>query len=125
MEINMLSDVLKEARYNINLSQTEVAESIGVTKQTYLKWENGTTEPKASQVAKLAQVLRVTESEICRGVLNVRVPIEKFIIELSKLGSDSAIQTLRTWEQVPDHREYLKSLLQDSAKTEDDVFQIL
>ncbi|MFC1237444.1 helix-turn-helix transcriptional regulator [Vibrio sp. F74] len=125
MDLEMICDVLKDARSNINLSQTEVAESVGVTKQTYLKWENGATEPKASQVMKLAQVLKVTEGEICKGMLNKRLPIEKFIIELSKLGADNAIQTLRTWEQVPDHAEYLMSLLKDNTKSEDDIFQIL
>ncbi|MBF4333402.1 XRE family transcriptional regulator, partial [Vibrio anguillarum] len=46
----MIGDVLKEARIKINLSQSDMASKVGVTKQTYMKWENNITEPKASQV---------------------------------------------------------------------------
>ncbi|WP_445947067.1 helix-turn-helix transcriptional regulator, partial [Shewanella sp.] len=52
----MLKDVLKEARHRRGLKQEDVAKLVKVAKQTYLKWENGTTEPKASQVKDLALV---------------------------------------------------------------------
>lgn len=67
MEHEMLKDVLKAARTKLNLKQSEVADLIGITAQTYLKWENGHSEPKASQVGKLAKVLKVSEREICQG----------------------------------------------------------
>ena len=54
--IMMIGSVLKEARALKNLSQPEVARLVGVTKQTYLKWENDTTEPKATKISKLAKV---------------------------------------------------------------------
>lgn len=63
----MLSDVLKEARNKLGLKQNEVAELVGVTTQTYLKWENGKSEPKISQAGKLAKALKVTEKELCQG----------------------------------------------------------
>ncbi|TXZ23625.1 helix-turn-helix transcriptional regulator, partial [Vibrio cholerae] len=44
----MLEDVLKEMREKAGLKQSEVAEYVGVTPQTYMKWENGKNEPKAS-----------------------------------------------------------------------------
>ncbi len=125
MDFMMIDDVLKTARDNIKLSQTDVAEKLNVTKQTYLKWENGITEPKASQISKLAEVLKITESEICKGELNTRMPIENFIIEMSKIDADAALITLRTWEQLPNHREFLYSLTVDSKKTEEGVFQII
>nr|VVV04088.1 hypothetical protein AW0309160_01471 [Aliivibrio wodanis] len=49
----MIGDTLKEARVKINISQQEMANKINVTKQTYMKWENDITEPKASQVKNL------------------------------------------------------------------------
>jgi transcriptional regulator with XRE-family HTH domain len=69
MDLNMLKDVLKTARTNLNLKQSDVAEKVGVTTQTYLKWENGHSEPKASQAGKLAKALNITEKEICQGEL--------------------------------------------------------
>ncbi|EIT8743555.1 helix-turn-helix transcriptional regulator [Salmonella enterica] len=63
----MLKNVLREARERRRLKQSDMAKIIGVTTQTYLKWENGIYEPKASQVKKLAEILEITEIEICRG----------------------------------------------------------
>lgn len=65
----MLKDVLKSRRNTLKLKQAEVAKYVKVTPQTYLKWESGEYEPKASQVKKLAEILKVTESEICKGYL--------------------------------------------------------
>ncbi|MBO2582368.1 helix-turn-helix domain-containing protein [Shewanella algae] len=63
----MLKDVLREAREARKLKQAEVAEYVGVTPQTYMKWENGKNEPKASNIKLLAEILKISESEICRG----------------------------------------------------------
>lgn len=63
----MLKDVLKEAREARKLKQTDVAEYVGVTPQTYMKWENGKNEPKASNIKLLAEILKVSEGEICKG----------------------------------------------------------
>ncbi|MBF4385655.1 MULTISPECIES: helix-turn-helix transcriptional regulator [Vibrio] len=65
--IIMLKDVLKHTREAKGLKQAEVAEYVGVTAQTYMKWENGKNEPKAGDIKKLAEILGVSESEICRG----------------------------------------------------------
>ncbi len=65
----VLKDVLKSRRDILNLKQSEIAEFVGVTPQTYMKWENGKNEPKASNIKKLAEILQVSEMEICRGEL--------------------------------------------------------
>jgi len=115
----MIKDVLKEARTRKGLKQEEVANLIKVAKQTYLKWENGTTEPKASQVAALAHVLGITPTEICIGKLNKRYSLDTFIFELIKRNVRSELETLRTWELIPDHEEFFRSL---DNETEDDYF---
>ncbi|EAA4613464.1 helix-turn-helix transcriptional regulator [Salmonella enterica] len=66
----MLKDVLRERRIALKMKQSEVAEKIGVKTQTYMKWENGIYEPKVSYISKLADVLLVSEREICKGELN-------------------------------------------------------
>lgn len=58
LDIKMaLSDIIKSYRIKKNFKQEDVAEMVGVTVQTYSKWENGKTEPKASQLVKLAKAL--------------------------------------------------------------------
>ncbi|WP_420007232.1 helix-turn-helix transcriptional regulator [Vibrio parahaemolyticus] len=106
----MIGDVLKEARANTNLSQYDMADKLGVTKQTYMKWENGITEPKATQVSQLAKILKVTEEEICRGKLNTRYSLEKFIYKLNSERPSPEMQVLKLWETVGDHEKFFESL---------------
>ncbi|ECD3885237.1 XRE family transcriptional regulator [Salmonella enterica subsp. enterica serovar Poona] len=65
----MLKDILKGRREKRKLKQSDMAKLLGVTTQTYLKWENGVYEPRASQIKRLAEILDISEIEICRGYL--------------------------------------------------------
>lgn len=106
----MIGAVLKEARTLKKLSQPEVANMVGVTKQTYLKWENDATEPKASQISKLAEALGITADEICRGELKVKMSLDSFILSIAKLSPNSEVIALRAWEQLSDHKAFIHSL---------------
>ena len=106
----MIGSVLKQARDNTNSTQQEVANLIGVTKQTYLKWENNKTEPKASQIAKIAEALKITEGEICKGKLNKRYSLEDFIYQMAKHRISSELQILHIWECISDHETLFKNL---------------
>lgn len=118
----MIKDVLKDARTRKGLKQEEVASLIKVAKQTYLKWENGATEPKASQVAALAKVLGITPNEICVGKLTKRYSLENFIYEMMKHPVRSELETLKCWEHIPDHEAYFADL--NAIKKEDkDILQ--
>jgi transcriptional regulator with XRE-family HTH domain len=118
--------VLKEAREAINISQNKVAEILGVTKQTYLKWENDVTEPKLSQIAKLAKALNISEMEICQGKLRNKMSFEHFIVQRAQLNADSSLESLRMWEQLPDHAQYLLSLVDgDISKDKEDLIDAL
>ncbi|EGI17662.1 putative helix-turn-helix-containing protein [Escherichia coli M605] len=63
----MLKDVLRLNREKLKLKQSDIADYVGVTTQTYMKWENGKNEPKASHIKKLSEILNVTANEICQG----------------------------------------------------------
>ncbi|EDQ9400055.1 helix-turn-helix domain-containing protein [Salmonella enterica] len=65
----MLKDILRGRREQRKLTQSDMAKLLGVTTQTYLKWENGIYEPRASQIRRLAEILDISEIEICRGYL--------------------------------------------------------
>ncbi|MBF4322884.1 helix-turn-helix domain-containing protein [Vibrio anguillarum] len=117
----MIGDVLKEARIKINLSQSDMASKMGVTKQTYMKWENNITEPKASQVTTLANLLNITEKEICRGKLNKRMSLSAFIHRLNAERPSSEMETLKLWECADDHEELFESM---KPKTEEEYFEM-
>ncbi|MEZ8909402.1 helix-turn-helix domain-containing protein [Vibrio atlanticus] len=103
--------ILKAARERAGLTQEEIAKRIKVAKQTYLKWENGDTEPKATQIKLLAQELKISADEICNGVLFERYNLDDFIMEQMISQAPSDIITLRTWQFIHDHQGYMDSLI--------------
>ncbi|TKF20761.1 helix-turn-helix transcriptional regulator [Vibrio genomosp. F6] len=79
--INMsIGSVLKDRRINLNIKQEDIAEQMKVTVQTVSKWERDITEPKATQVSKLSQILKISEKEICQGdIQNQRIDPLDFV----------------------------------------------
>lgn len=106
----MLKDVLKESRTRCGFTQEEIAKRVKVAKQTYLKWENGDTEPKASQIKLLAENLGITADEICNGYLYGRYTLDDFIIEQHISQAPTDVITLRTWQHIKDHESFISSL---------------
>lgn len=51
-----LSEILKECRQRCHMTQEFVAESLGVSRQTVSKWENGASEPSTSNLIALAEL---------------------------------------------------------------------
>ncbi|HJD04282.1 MAG TPA: helix-turn-helix domain-containing protein [Candidatus Mediterraneibacter caccogallinarum] len=56
----MLNERLREARKQKNYSQEYVAEKVHTSRQTVLRWENGTSEPGVETVKKLAELYDVS-----------------------------------------------------------------
>ena len=50
------------------MSQEQVAEALGVSRQAVSKWENGTAEPSTSNLLALAKLYEVDVSELLRGI---------------------------------------------------------
>lgn len=62
----MLKDNIKKARLNAGLTQSEVAEKLGVAQSQYARWENGGRNPKDETIEKLAEIFG-TSFEILKG----------------------------------------------------------
>lgn len=62
-----IGESIRSIRMFRKFKQEDVASKIGVSLQTYNKWENGKTEPKASQLKKIADVLGVKADAIVNG----------------------------------------------------------
>ncbi|EBJ3540270.1 XRE family transcriptional regulator [Salmonella enterica] len=110
----MLKDVLRERRITLKMKQSEVAEKIGVKTQTYMKWENGIYEPKVSYISKLADVLLVSEREICKGELNESqgYDFDDFMVDYSYyqriIGQFLIVRAL--YDNLGDAEEFKKDL---------------
>ena len=59
-----LGDNIRNRREQLKLSQEFLAQQLGVSRQAVSKWETGQSEPTASNLVKLAQVLETTLSEL-------------------------------------------------------------
>jgi len=112
-----LNDVIKDARLKVNLKQEDAAKLVGVTVQTYSKWENGKTEPKASQIAKLSEILSVSTHEICTGEKSEKLELIEFmkmVSEISRGTSDFELK-MAIWESIDDDYRFINNLRNHSS----------
>lgn len=72
---------LKEWRTKLGLSQFALSEKVGVHENTVRRWESGQREPRASEIAKLCEVLGVSEAELLRGPAEKRWEVRVILEE--------------------------------------------
>ena len=63
-ENNVTGEKLRFIRKNCGLTQTQVAQALGVDRTTYGGYENGRTEPNLITIVKLSQIFRVEPTAI-------------------------------------------------------------
>ena len=99
---------IKKWRKQAGLTQEKLADLVNVHLNTLSRWESGQREPRASEIAKLCEVLGVSEAELLRGpaeedwVLEIKaggkevINMDKAIGCISSVncGSDGAVLTL-------------------------------
>ena len=59
-----LAENIKSRREKLKLSQEYVAQRLGVSRQAVSKWETGLSEPTAGNLVKLAEILKISLSEL-------------------------------------------------------------
>ena len=58
---------LKELRQQKNLTQAKLADSLGITQQSYARWENGKVTPTPEKLSKIAKFYGVTTDYLLEG----------------------------------------------------------
>ena len=71
-----IGNKIMELRKKNGLSQEELAEKVGVARQTISKWELGETSPDLKQSKELAQIFKVSLDELTNNDIN-NILIEK------------------------------------------------
>ena len=56
----MLNDNIKQLRLSHNMTQTELAERLGVSKQCVSNWENDYIQPSIEMLIKIAEFFKVS-----------------------------------------------------------------
>ena len=65
-----LGEALKENRVRCQMPQEFVAETLGVSRQSVSKWENGTSDPNTSNLIALAKLYGISAEELLKNVEN-------------------------------------------------------
>lgn len=68
---------LKKIREVAKMTQAELAEKIGVSRQSIVRYENGNCEPRASELSKMAEVLNCSVDELLRDDANPTAPLSE------------------------------------------------
>lgn len=68
----MFSERIKEVRESKGLSQTIVAEKLGVSKQSVANWENGNVMPSIDMLIKISRYFNVS-SDYLLGMENKKI----------------------------------------------------
>ena len=66
----LLGEALKENRVRCQMTQEFVAETLGVSRQSVSKWENGTSDPNTSNLIALAKLYGISAEELLKNVEN-------------------------------------------------------
>jgi transcriptional regulator with XRE-family HTH domain len=67
MQWHGLGERLRAARGRRRLPITEVAKSLGVTRQTVHRWETGAFEPSVEMLARLSELYDVSTDHLIHG----------------------------------------------------------
>lgn len=88
-----ISSNLSLLRKEYGLSQDEIANKLGVSRQTYSKFENGTAELNTSQIQQLADVFGVQIPELYYEVQNTKKFKQMLVYILSKFSRRGLTKT--------------------------------
>lgn len=109
-----IGDRIKKARKNLNISQTDLAEKIGSSKQTMHKYENNIiTNIPSDKIELIAKVLGVTPAYLMGWEDN-----------LNKSSADLMVDMIYDTELL-DHVHKINKLSADDRKTIYDMIDFL
>ena len=72
-----ISEVIKQARVEANLSQEAAAEKIGVSRQTLSNWENGKNYPDITSVIALSDTYGISLDSLMKGDEKMKQHLEE------------------------------------------------
>ena len=103
MNQEKIGKFIKECRLKKNLSQTDLADKLGITNKAISKWENGRCMPDISLLEPLSNILGVSINELIKGET-----IEKMNMEIA---DDNINKALRYYEKSKRRALVLKIMI--------------
>ena len=65
-EAQSLGDIIRKHRIDSGMSQEVLAQRLGVTRQVISKWENGSSDPSATNLMALADVFNIKVEDMLK-----------------------------------------------------------
>jgi transcriptional regulator with XRE-family HTH domain len=101
-----VGETIKKYRLNVNMSQMELAEKIGISYQQLQKYEKGINNISINRLKQISEVLKIPISSL----LEVQEP-EKVAEETSKYGLSKEEKTLLDCFRKIDNKDIRNGLL--------------
>lgn len=104
------ADRLKRLRIQNNLSQTEIAAKVGLTKLNISRYETRSSRPKADALKKLADALNVSSDYLLEGTETGALR--------TNLEDKRVLEVFRELEKLPPNdKDYIVTLVEDLITT--------
>ena len=108
-------DQLKKARLNMDYTQQQVADLMGITKSTYCGYETGKRQPDVAKIKQLARILNTSGDILLETGLVQEPPIENITLELDI--DDEVKQLAQQYSLLNDSdRELIKRMIDSLAQ---------
>lgn len=91
-------DKLKSARELKNMSVDDLAEKIGVSRQTIYDWEAGKSEPRKGKLDKLREILNMTHAH----------HTEAFVLPRQTGSNDVKVIPADVWQELQENNAVFK-----------------
>lgn len=89
---------LKDKRLELGLKQVEIANRLGITKQSYFAWERGTSTPTKENLDNLEKILGVHHGYLSEDKLSSDYRMLKDWISLKVMFSSLFLQSVISCE---------------------------
>ena len=87
---------IAECRKKKNLTQSQLAEKLGITDRAISKWENGRAMPDSSLMISLCNILEITVNDLLSGCLTPKASCDKEL-------EDKLIEVIKQKEESDKH----------------------
>ena len=97
-----ISEWLKNGRQKINITQEQLADKLGVTRQTISSWETGRSYPDIASIVKMSEIFNMSLDELLKEhpKLNKQDSSKIKTIAFGKLTKDEIEYTENYVEQI-------------------------
>ena len=103
-----VGEQIKRYRELNDLTQTELAEKLGVSRQAVSSWEINRTEPNIGMIEKMASIFQCRKTDLIGGddidYLVTSTPQERFVLEKYRLAD---METRKMVERILSYAEKL------------------